>query len=249
MVLQLFNHALALATALCLGVAQASPHSQLASRDLYVPPTTCTPLVYGAQNTPVGGNVCITIQDGTATVTFPTVSGVTYGTTHVWVGTSPPTGTNPGQVPGPPGQYPYQCSGSTCTFPVDPSWRVCGKTLYIATHAEISGPATGGQTAWGSGPCIVAGAPGNCAKFWTFTTECRCVEVITYTPITTSTICTVILTSLLTKTTTIPAPSPTTTTATCTNPSPGIVTTEGTPPSTSIDWACPTTTGTCAAPT
>jgi hypothetical protein len=196
MLLQLFPRVLATAAILTTAV-QASPfHSldtrgsfSLDARDLFVP-STCSPLVYGATAV-VMGNVCVGISGDSLTIIYTVNPGWTIDVVHALITTSIPTAAQ--DIPG---QFPYSSDKgtppvcvisadkltSTCTIPVQSAWRVCGKTLYIVTHAGVTGPDTIAQTAWGKGPCY--DAKGNCAKYWTFTEQCVCKLEIDYFPVT-----------------------------------------------------------------
>jgi hypothetical protein len=171
----------------------ASPFSNslgsLSARDLYVPiATTCDDIVYGAKNTKLG-TVCVGIVDGILTVNYGTISPYKYSTVHVYVGTTRPTDRAPGSFPyasdkGTPPACTISTDGTvaSCSIPVQPSWRQCGQTLFIATHASIVDGLTS-DTAWGAGTCF-GGTGGNCAKYWTFDVQCYCKTTSTYPPVT-----------------------------------------------------------------
>ncbi|KAK0114154.1 hypothetical protein ONS95_013656 [Cadophora gregata] len=209
--LQFFVRVLATAF-LAIPSVQASPYfSSLNARDLFVPSTTCDNFVVGATGT-VLGQVCISVLDGILTVKYPPILPSTYTEVHVYVGTTAPTNRAPGSFPyssAPGGACSLAADNSTatCTIPVQPSWRVCGQTLYIATHAAIASPGTTGQTAWGAGTCF-GGTGGNCAKYWTFQTQCFCrstsiVPPVTYTSTSVTTITSTSTTEYLTSTTSV----------------------------------------------
>ncbi|KAG7420621.1 hypothetical protein Forpi1262_v016159 [Fusarium oxysporum f. sp. raphani] len=218
--------------------ALASPYSGLSRRDLFVPSTTCDDFVTGAEQTKIG-QVCVGISGGTVTITYPTLTSSTYTDIHVYIGTSAPTSHIPGSFPYTLGNGACTISAdkttATCSIPVQSSWRVCGKTLYIATHASLAN----GSTGWGKGTCFDSPPPNNCAKYWTFTTECQCPVVVDYEPITSTTVC---VTTIMTTITSIVTPSPTSTITTCDDPNSGSATsTITTTTTTSFELTCPTT--------
>ncbi|KAH8586585.1 hypothetical protein B0O99DRAFT_60496 [Bisporella sp. PMI_857] len=170
--LQLFGSIIT-AALLALTFAQALPcFNSLNAGGSLVPSTTCYNLVVGAAST-VFGQVCISALGGILTVNYPSILPSTYTDVHIYVGTTAPTNPYPGLFPyssGPGGACTLATdnSSSTCQIPVQYSWRACGQTLYIATHAAISYPNTGVQTGWGAGTCFGSTTGGNCAKYWTF---------------------------------------------------------------------------------
>lgn len=131
------------------------------------------------------GQVCVDITATTITVTYPALSGGnTYTDAHLYMGLSPPTNRAPGQFP-----FNSYCTASgtsaSCTVPLSDFHHIdCGTTLYIAAQADVSGPASG--TGWGQGTCFGCNNcdQSNCAKYWSFPTECQCAVVTTYAPIT-----------------------------------------------------------------
>jgi hypothetical protein len=179
------------AALLAVTSVQASPYlgaiKSLESRDIFAPATTCDDFVYGSNNIYLG-KICVSLVDGILTVNYPLITPAIYKEVHVYVGTTAPTDKAPGKFP-----YKYNngyCNfaagnvTATCTIPVDPTWRACDQTLYIATHAAIvSG--TSGDTAWGAGTCFGSGSYlGNCAKYWSFQTQCFCRSTSSPPPIT-----------------------------------------------------------------
>jgi hypothetical protein len=83
-----------------------------------------------------------------------------------------------------------QNSSASCTVPLF-AFKCgpvgCNQQLFIAAQADVSGPSFGG-TGWGNingGTIFDCKNPnGNCAKYWTFTTECECPVVTTFEPVT-----------------------------------------------------------------
>jgi hypothetical protein len=177
----------------CLGFllalsARASPFelASLESRDLYVDQqATCQDVVYGATSI-ASGKTCVGIKDGLLTVTASVQQGWTLNQVHVLVGTSKPTLAIPGQFPY--GTHKGSCTISglqaTCSIPIQDAWRVCGRSLFIVVHVDATNPAGSGQTGWGRGACY--DTKGNCAKYFTFTTSCRCPVIYQYEPIVTT---------------------------------------------------------------
>jgi hypothetical protein len=159
------------------------------ARDLYVPLTsTCNDLGYGNNGIKVG-KVCVGVSDGILTVNYGTISPFKYSSVHVYVGTTPPTDRAPGNLgyssdKGAPPACTLGANNATasCSIPVQNTWRGCGKTLYIATHAAIES-GTSKETAWGLGTCF-GGTGGNCAKYWRFDVQCFCKTTSTYDPVT-----------------------------------------------------------------
>lgn len=198
MLLQILRRALLAAAILPIAAVQASPFYDLETRnnigldarDVFVPPTTCDPLVVGATAATMG-QVCVGISSGTLTVVYTVNPGWTINKVHVLVTTATPTSSQ-----NVPGQFPYSsdkgtppaCTVSgdqktaTCSIPVQSSWRGCGQTLYIVTHADVTASDATQQTAWGKGTCY--DSKGNCAKYWTFTEQCVCTLEIDFFPIT-----------------------------------------------------------------
>lgn len=225
---------------------QASPQHGLARRDLTINQDCSHSLLLGNDGTNLGP-VCISLSDGFVDIDFPALTGSQYDDVKVYVGTTAPTD--------PPGQFPYGSPPKTgctitgggtdasCHIPVQTGWRACTGDLWFAIHADVVGTKSG--TAWGSGECYNKGG-GNCWKRFTLPRSCFCPVVTTFTPIETSTTCTITITTESVKKTTI-TPSPITTSATCDDPNPGTKTTSGST-TTSVNWECPTT-GTCPAPT
>lgn len=161
-----------------------SPHRKLRSRDLAT--HNCVDFGTGSPNGYVSlGQVCVDITATAITVTYPTLSGGnTYTGAHLYIGTTPPTKRAPGLFP-----YNSYCTASgtsaSCTVPLAACVQIgCGTTLYIAAQADVSGPASG--TGWGQGTCFDCNncVQSNCAKYWSFPTECKCTVVTTYAPIT-----------------------------------------------------------------
>jgi len=236
-----------LAAAAAITSVEASPFfdlnpgslNLLAPRDLSG--SQCVAFVYGNTNIQLG-QVCVTISGGNLVVTYPTISG-TYTDLHVDVETSPITQTNQAFWPYTLGKGQCSASGGTasCTIPIQPSWRVCGETLYIAVHASFTLADGSSNTGWGNGPCIPGGRPQNCPKSFTMTTTCQCPVVYTFDPYTTTT--TYLVTTINTITvscSTTPAAS--TTTASCNDPNAGVTVTSST--TTSVSLSCPSPTPT-----
>lgn len=181
-----------LMAAMAVTSVQASPFSGLdvrsssgiLARDLSG--KSCASFVYGAKNTVVG-EVCISVAGSTLTVQYPDLSatGGKYEDLHVIVQTTSISETAPGQFP-----YTYgkgQCSLSgTCSIPIEDAWRACNLKLYIGIHAGFSPDGVSHETGWMEGPCIKPEKNGNCAKYFTFTTECKCPVVTKFEPVTTS---------------------------------------------------------------
>lgn len=176
---------------LAIATVQASPFDSLEvrspnlrTRDLAT--HNCVDFGTGSPNGYVSlGPVCVDITATTITVTYPTLSGGnTYTAAHLYIGTTPPTKRAPGLFP-----FNSYCTASgtsaSCTVPVSACDNIgCGATLYIAAQADVSGPASG--TGWGQGSCFGCNncVQSNCAKYWSFPTECQCAVVTTYAPIT-----------------------------------------------------------------
>jgi hypothetical protein len=122
------------------------------------------------------------MSDGVVTVTYPTLTTGTYSDVRVYIGTSIPTDTAPGQFPYTLGKRLCSLStdgtSATCSIPIKDSWRACDLPLYIATHGSLTA-----GTGWSAGTCYGKGG-GNCAKYWTLNTKCQCPVVINYEPIT-----------------------------------------------------------------
>lgn len=169
----------------------ASPFNRFSTRDLYIL-NTCDDFVLGNDQNSIG-KVCISISGGTLTVTYPALPSTdAYSDIHVYIGTTIPTVTSPGKLPYTFGNGYCTISAdkteATCTIPVEDSWRACNSPLYIATHASLTYSGAG-QTGWGAGSCY-GSSTGNCAKYWSFTTQCQCPVIYSYEPITvTYTVC------------------------------------------------------------
>ncbi|KAK2667163.1 hypothetical protein RAB80_017584 [Fusarium oxysporum f. sp. vasinfectum] len=206
----------------------------LSPRDVFVPSTTCKDFVVG-NDLKLYGQVCVGISDGMVTVTYPTLTSGTYSDIHVYIGTTMPTETSPGQLPYTLGNKACSLStdktSATCSIPIQDSWRACDLKLYIATHASLTA-----GTGWGLGPCY-GKSTGNCAKYWTFNTKCQCPVVINYEPITSTTTCLTTITNIITS---IVTPPPTSTITGCDDPNPGSPTSTITSTTTtSVDFTCP----------
>jgi len=113
---------------------------------------------------------------GTVTV-FTNASGITvvYDTgdsgwglkeTHLYVGTEEPTKAAPGRFP-----YKNEKLGGATNdeyfVPLEDLGVGCGATVYLATHAVVSKPGEGSETAWGDGE-----------RFWKNWAMCFPVEVV-----------------------------------------------------------------------
>ncbi|KAK5680113.1 hypothetical protein LTR17_027570, partial [Elasticomyces elasticus] len=96
----------------------------------------CTNFAIGQKDT--RKQVCAYPSGSNMIVDYPVVSGYKYNEAHVYLGTSPP-GTSA------PGQFPYTSnngycklasdgSSVTCTIPIS-SFGKCGGSYYIATHS------------------------------------------------------------------------------------------------------------------
>ncbi|ORY17610.1 hypothetical protein BCR34DRAFT_555179 [Clohesyomyces aquaticus] len=243
-----------LATSFLSGFVQANPHFRISARDLYVG-ETCHDFVVGA-NSVKFGQVCATLVGGTLTINYKAMTGgYWYKDAHVWVGTTPPTGTVPGRDPG---GFTYTVGNgncvisadkttTTCTIPVDNGWRSCTGKLYIVTHASIASPTVADGTGWGAGLCW-ATDNGNCPKYWTVDRTCFCKttsfpEPITMTSTSTVTFTSTSTTSFLTSTTSTYVTSTTieystTETHTATITSTGTSTTTTTPPPVTLTQTC-----------
>jgi hypothetical protein len=202
---------------------QASPYLGLSRRDLYVPSTTCDNFVLGSTQINIG-QVCVGISDGTVTIAYPTLTAPdAYSDIHVYIDTTPPTNRAPGSFPYSSGNGDCTISAGgtkvTCSIAVKNSWRQCDTVLYIATHASLTYKGQG-QTGWGAGTCF-GGTQGNCAKYWTFTTQCQCPVEVNYEPITSTTICITTITNTITS---IVTPPPASTITTCNDPNAGSAT-------------------------
>lgn len=157
---------------------------------------SCTELSIGQKAT--GARVCLSVSSGTLIVSYPAVAGWTYNETQVYIGTTPPTGTAPGQ-------YAFRSNNgycfvsadkrtASCSIPVTGFQGVCSGSYYIATHAHVEsvvaeGMTPSGATGWGAGTCITS----TCkpwAMYWTnpFTLICLCTSTQVFPPVT-STVC------------------------------------------------------------
>ncbi|KAK5691282.1 hypothetical protein LTR17_025712 [Elasticomyces elasticus] len=137
----------------------------------------CTNFAIGQKDT--GKQVCAYPSGSNMIVDYPVVSGYKYNEAHVYLGTSPP-GTSA------PGQFPYtsnngNCklvwagSSVTCTIPIS-SFGKCGGSYYIATHS-----ASNTETGWGNGPCIKSSS-NSWAMYWgPVTLDCTCTATSTST--------------------------------------------------------------------
>lgn len=174
----------AFAASSLFGIASANPHFRISARDLYVG-QQCTDLNYGANKVSIG-QVCANIADGNLIINY-SGPGITFKEVHVWVGT---------QIPGAaddraPGLYPYngQCSitgvgTAQCKIPIDNAWRTCSGKLYLVTHASVTSPSIGDQTAWGSTKCWPSNTKGNCPKYWSIDRTCYCKSTSFPAPVT-----------------------------------------------------------------
>ncbi|KAK4900468.1 hypothetical protein LTR49_027447 [Elasticomyces elasticus] len=137
----------------------------------------CTNFAIGQKDT--GKQVCAYPSGSNMIVDYPVVSGYKYNEAHVYLGTSPP-GTSA------PGQFPYTSnngycklasdgSSVTCTILIS-SFGKCGGSYYIATHS-----ASNTVTGWGNGPCIRSSC-NPWAMYWgPVTVDCRCTATTTST--------------------------------------------------------------------
>jgi hypothetical protein len=134
------------------------------------------------------GEVCVTVEGHSLTVTYPdlTAVGGSYEDLHVNVQPTMILKTAPGSWPYKLDNGYCKLSG-TCTIPIQDTWRACGLDLYIAIHAAFI-PKTGAKSETGyiDGACIEAKNDGNCAKYIIFKTECKCKVITKYEPVKTS---------------------------------------------------------------
>jgi hypothetical protein len=196
--LQAFHRFLGIAL-LAITSVQASPHYGLSGRRFDLSPRDtvvtgqCASILVGNSNPPPNiGTVCVGLAGGTLTITYTiTASGWTFNKVHAWVGTSPPTSTNPGTSPG---QFPYSSDpGGVCTIsgntavctvsPIPTEWRSCTGSLYIVAHADVN-QGTSQQTGWGNGTCYDPTQKGLCAKTFPVTKQCQCPLEIDFYPVT-----------------------------------------------------------------
>jgi len=198
---------------LAITTVQASPHnsfgvrsSNLGTRALAT--HNCADFGTGAPNGYHSfGDVCVDIDTTNVKVTFPTLpAGNMYtppptGGVHLYLGCQAPTDRQPGHFP-----YNSYCTWSgtsaSCTVPLSvltpPAFSCgpigCNTHLFVAAHADVSGPFAG--TGWGNiggGTIFDCSNPnGNCAKYWDFYTHCECPVVTTFEPVS----CTSTITSI-----------------------------------------------------
>lgn len=101
------------------------------------------------------------------TVTYNTTDGWVLEETHLYVGTEPPRKSAPGRFP-----YKHEELGGVTSdsyfVSLDELEVECGVTIYLATHAVVSKPGEGSETAWGEGELIGK----NWAMFFDVDVEC-----------------------------------------------------------------------------
>jgi len=101
------------------------------------------------------------------TVTYSTSDGWGLEETHLYVGTQPPRKSAPGRFP-----YKHESLGGVTSdsyfVPLEELGVECGDTVYLATHAVVSKPGAGSETAWGEGQLIGK----NWAMYFEFVLEC-----------------------------------------------------------------------------
>ena len=101
----------------------------------------------------VAGWVTVDANESGITVTYNTSDGWLLEETHLYVGTEPPTKSAPGRFP-----YKHEGLGGAASDSYFVSLEEleveCGVTVYLATHAVVSKPGAGSETAWGEGQLI-----------------------------------------------------------------------------------------------
>ncbi|KAK5687836.1 hypothetical protein LTR17_026720 [Elasticomyces elasticus] len=137
----------------------------------------CTNFAIGQKDT--GKQVCAYPSGSDMIVDYPVVSGYKYNEAHVYLGTSPPGTSAPGQFPytSNNGNCKLASDGSsvTCTIPIS-SFGKCGGSYYIATHS-----ASNTETGWGNGSCIKSSC-NPWAMYWgPVTVDCTCTATSTST--------------------------------------------------------------------
>lgn len=180
---------------LAISAVQASPHDNIDVRAAHLRSRSisghnCVDFGTGGPNGYVSfGNVCVDVSSTSITVTYPTLpSGDSYSAAHLYLGTSAPTNSAPGQFP-----YNSYCTVSgtsaSCTVPLSALKfsLTCSSTLYVAAQADVTG-SVGAGTGWG-GKQGTAGVTNidascnpnaNCARYWSFSVSCQCPVVTTY---------------------------------------------------------------------
>lgn len=132
-------------------------------------PTTTWPLTAG-QNIQVG-NVTVSNDAQNIYVTYTlTSANATFGTLHLWIGDDLANVPKNSQGIVVPGQFPYQHDASglrTYTFTVPLSavgipdvHAVCGETMYVVSHAEVTMGDGSHETAFGGNEA------GNGPRWW-----------------------------------------------------------------------------------
>jgi hypothetical protein len=159
-------------------IASSFAIAKLDPRDLYVDTkATFQDIVYAATSI-VSGQTCVVIKDGTLTVTANVELGWTLDDVHVLVGTAKSTLDTPGKSPY--GTHKGSCTilglQTSCNIPVQAAWRACDDSLYIAVHVAATTPMGANETGWVKSACD--DKKGNRAKYWTFTTSCSCLIVV-----------------------------------------------------------------------
>ena len=99
------------------------------------------------------GWVTVDADESGITVTYNTSDGWLLEETHLYVGTEPPTKSAPGRFP-----YKHEGLGGAPSdsyfVSLEELGVECGVTVYLATHAVVSKPGAGSETAWGEGQLI-----------------------------------------------------------------------------------------------
>ncbi|EPE25377.1 hypothetical protein GLAREA_01289 [Glarea lozoyensis ATCC 20868] len=239
MLLQLLPRVLATAAILTTSVRASPFHSldtrgsfSLDARDLYVPSTTCSPLVYGATAV-VMGNVCVGVSGDSLTIIYTVNPGWTIDVVHALITTSIPTAAQ--DIPG---QFPYSSdkgsppvcvisadkTTSTCTIPVQSAWRcVCKLEIDYFPVTSTSTSVTTITTSSTSTYLTSTTVTYETSSTSTYTTS----TTVTYLTSTTSEYSAIgSSTSTTTSTSLIPTTisyAPTTTTISCTNPAVSVI--------------------------
>ncbi|MCG3152794.1 MAG: hypothetical protein GEEBNDBF_02098 [bacterium] len=131
-------------------------------------PANTTDLIAGKHYD--AGDIEVTNDGDNLYVRYTLAAGWTMSEAHLYVGTSLPSKTAPGQ-------FPYKVSNlggvTEYTFTVPLSWE-CGTEIYLAAHAVVTDSSVGGagtQTGWGFGPLAFKKAWG---WFMTYSVEPVC---------------------------------------------------------------------------
>ncbi|KAH7024367.1 uncharacterized protein B0I36DRAFT_366318 [Microdochium trichocladiopsis] len=133
----------------------------------------CVEFVYGHENKHLG-KCCVKLRGKHLHVEYPDIKKGEYTDVNVIVQTHPITEENHKKWPhksGHEGPCRYRKGKASCKIDVHPSWRECGKKLYIGVHGdcEVHGKHERG---WGYGQCIKKNAPGNCPKSFDWNKQC-----------------------------------------------------------------------------